>query len=86
MPLFDESCWEGLLWMSSSTCWVPGGMLSAIIEGAATNVVIYHGGWCLHQQVDLTCNPNKEQRIDLSSVVHKVREKFSHGVITYLLG
>jgi hypothetical protein len=47
-------------------------------------VVFYHGGWCLRQQVNLNCNPNKEQWIDLSSVVRKVREKFSHAVITLL--
>jgi hypothetical protein len=46
--------------MSSSTCWDPGGVLSAIVEGAAANAVFFRGGWCLRQQVDLTCNPNKD--------------------------
>jgi hypothetical protein len=57
-------------------------MLSTIIKGAVTNAVFYRGGWCLCQQIDLTCNPIKEQQIDLSSVARQVQEKFSHGVIT----
>ena len=58
-------------------------MLSAIVEGAAANAVFYRGGGCLRQQVDVTCNPNNEKRMNFSFSPREVREMFSHGVITF---
>ena len=60
----------------------PRGHAVAIVEGAAANAVFYRGGGCLRQQVDVTCNPNNEKRMNFSFSPREVREMFSHGVIT----